>query len=113
MLRALAFAAVTFLAAPSLVASAAAADLAPDQQSAICGARKTCKTTTADAGQGPGNVALTIVDAHFDLADKPQDAPEEGCMGDPEAADAPERDGGREIWLIAGAVAPKRILALC
>ncbi|MDQ7247142.1 hypothetical protein [Dongia sedimenti] len=108
MFRWLAFAAVTVLATRAL-----AADLTPDQQSAICGARKTCKTTTADAGQGPGNVKLTIVDAHFDVADKPEEAPEEGCLGDPEATDAPERDGGREIWLIAGSAAPKRILALC
>jgi hypothetical protein len=108
MFRWLAFAAVTVLAS-----QAVAADLTPDQQSAICGARKTCKTTAADAGQGPGNVKLTIVDTHFDVADKPQDAPEDGCIGDQEATDAPARDGGREIWLIAGSAVPKRILALC
>lgn len=108
MFRWLVFAAVTVLAS-----QACAADLTPDQQSAICGARKTCKTTTADAGQGPGNVKLTIVDVHFDVADKPEQAPEEGCLGDPEATDAPERDGGREIWLIAGSEAPRRVLALC
>lgn len=108
MFRWLAFAAVTFLSTSSF-----AADLTPDQQSAICGARKTCKATTVDAGQGPGNVKLTVVDVHFDVADKPEEAPEEGCIGDLEATDAPERDGGREVWLIAGAEAPKRILALC
>jgi hypothetical protein len=108
MFRWLAFAAVTMLASQAF-----AADLTPDQQSAICGARKTCKTTTADAGQGPGNVKLTVVDVHFDVADKPAEAPEDGCIGDPEATDAPERDGGRELWLIAGSEAPKRILALC
>jgi hypothetical protein len=108
MFRWLAFAAVIFLSAPAF-----AADLTPDQQSAICGARKTCKATLADAGEGPGNVKLTIVDVHFDTADKPQDAPEEGCIGDPEAVDAPDHDGGRELWLLAGSEAPKRILALC
>jgi hypothetical protein len=108
MFRWLAVAALTVLAS-----QAVAADLARDQQSAICGARKTCKTTVADAGEGPGHVKLAIVDAHFDVADKPQDAPEEGCIGDPEAEDAPEHDGGREIWLLAGNDAPKRILALC
>ena len=108
MVRWLVFAAVTFLAT-----QAAAADLTPDQQSAICGARKTCKVTVADAGQGPGNVTLTIADASFGVADKPQDAPEDGCIGDMEAADAPAHDGGREIWLIAGTDAPKRLLALC
>ena len=108
MVRWLASAAVIFLSAQAF-----AADLTPDQQAAICGARKTCKVTLADAGQGPGNVTLTIADAHFDVADKPQDAPEDGCVGDMEAADAPERDGGRELWLIAGSEAPKRLLALC
>jgi hypothetical protein len=108
MFRWLAFAAVIFLSTPVF-----AADLTPDQQSAICGARKTCKTTTVDAGEGPGRVKLTVVDVHFDVADKPTEAPEEGCIGDPEATDAPPRDGGRELWLIAGTEAPKRILALC
>jgi len=93
--------------------TAFAADLTPDQQSAICGARKTCKTTIADAGEGPGHVKLTVVDASFGVADKPAEAPEDGCIGDPEAADAPDRDGGRELWLITGTGAPKRILALC
>jgi hypothetical protein len=108
MFRWLAFAAVTVLATHAF-----AADLTPDQQSAICGARKTCKTEVADAGQGPGNVKLTIAVAHFGVADKPEDAPEEGCMGDPEVADGPERDGGEEVWLISGNDAPKRLLALC
>ena len=108
MFRWLAVAALTALASQAF-----AADLTPDQLSAICGARKTCKTTTADAGEGPGHVKLTIVDVHFDVADKPQDSPEEGCIGDPEAVDAPDHDGGREIWLLAGGEAPKRILALC
>src|SRR3569832_507459 len=90
-----------------------AADLTPDQQSAICGARKTCKTTIADAGEGPGHVKLTVVDASFGVADKPAEAPEDGCIGDLEAADVPDHDGGRELWLIAGSETPKRILALC
>jgi hypothetical protein len=93
---------------------ASAVDLAPDQQSAICGARKTCKIdNVADAGQGPGNVKLTVVEVRFGVADKPEDAPEDGCIGDLESTDAPERDGGREVWLIAGSAAPKRLLALC
>jgi len=90
-----------------------AADLSLDLQSAVCGARASCQVIVADAGQGPGNVRLTVVEARFDIADKPQDAPEEGCIGDPEAVDAPERDGGLEVWLIAGNAAPKRLLALC
>ncbi len=108
MFRWLAFAAVTMLAS-----QASATDLTPDQRSTICGVRKTCQTAAADAGQGPGNVKLTVVDVHLDVADKPAEAPEEGCIGDLEAADAPDNDGGRELWLIAGSDAPKRVLALC
>jgi hypothetical protein len=108
MFRWLAVATVIFLSMPAL-----AADLTPDQQAAICGARKTCRATAVDAGEGPGHVKLTVVDVHFDVIDKPAEAPEEGCMGDPEATDAPDRDGGRELWLIAGGDAPKRVLALC
>jgi hypothetical protein len=103
------------IAAAIFVSSqASAVDLSPDQQSAICGARKTCKIETiADAGQGPGNVKLTVVEVRFAVADKPAEAPEDGCIGDLEATDAPERDGGLEAWLIAGGDAPKRVLALC
>jgi hypothetical protein len=93
---------------------AAAADLSSELKSAICGARKTCKIdNVADAGQGPGNVKLTVVEVRFAVADKPEDAPEDGCIGDLESTDAPERDGGQEVWLIAGSTAPKRLLALC
>ena len=70
MFRWLAVAAFTMLASQVF-----AADLTPDQQSAICGARNTCKTTTVDAGEGPGHVKLTVVDVHFDVADKPAEAP--------------------------------------
>jgi hypothetical protein len=108
MFRWLAVAAFTVLATQAL-----AADLTPDQRAAICGSRETCTTTPVDAGEGPGQVKLTVVDVHFGLADKPDDAPEDGCIGDRESADAPDRDGGRELWLIAGGAAPKRILALC
>ena len=113
MFRWLAFAAVTVLVTQASAAQVLAADVTPEQQSAICGARATCKIETADAGQGPGNVKLTVAVAHFGVADKPEDAPEEGCMGDPEVVDGPEHDGGQEVWLIAGNAAPKRLLALC
>jgi hypothetical protein len=109
MFRWLAAAALTVLASQAF-----AVDLTPDQRSAICGARKTCKIENiADAGQGPGNIKLTVAEVRFDIADKPQDAPEDGCIGDLESTDAPERDGGQEVWLIVGGAVPKRILALC
>jgi len=92
----------------------AANNLTPEQQSAICGAHKTCKVVNvADAAQGPGNMKLTVVEVRFDLAEKPTDAPDEGCIEDVESADGPARDGGQEFWLLAGNAAPKRILALC
>ncbi|HVY98746.1 MAG TPA: hypothetical protein VHA35_04550 [Dongiaceae bacterium] len=90
-----------------------AADITPGQQAAICGARSSCKLAATDAGQGAQHEALTVVEASFALADKPQDAPEEGCINDSGDADAPDHDGGREYWLIAGDAAPKRVLALC
>ncbi|HVT52730.1 MAG TPA: hypothetical protein VHE77_14220 [Dongiaceae bacterium] len=89
------------------------ADLKPDQQAAICAARASCKVTVTDAGQGAQHEALTVVEAKFALADKPKDAPDEGCINDSGDADAPDHDGGHEFWLIAGDAAPKRLLALC
>ena len=110
MFRWLAFAVVMSFATQTVAADPT---LTPDQQSAICGARQTCKLEVDDAGQGPDHVKLTIAVAHFDVADKPEDAPEEGCIGDPEVVDGPEYDGGEEVWLLAGSEVPKLLLALC
>ena len=108
MFRWLALAAFTLLSIP-----AAAADLSPDQKSAICGSRASCKVTLSDAGQGKQQEALTVVEARFALTDKSKDAPDEGCVNDSGDADAPDHDGGHEFWLIAGSAAPKLLLALC
>ena len=54
--------------------TAEAADLTPEQKSAICGARQTCKTAVSDAGTGAQQEKLTVVEARFDLADKPAEA---------------------------------------
>jgi hypothetical protein len=89
------------------------ADVAGPQRAAICGSRSSCKLIATDAGQGAQHEALTVVEAKFALADKPQDAPEEGCIDDSADADATQYDGGHEYWLIAGDAAPKRLLALC
>lgn len=70
-----------------------AADLKPEQQAAICGARASCKVVTTDAGQGRQQEPLTVVEARFALADKPQDAPEQGCTNDTGEENAPEYDG--------------------
>ena len=96
-----------------IVFPAFGADLKPEQQSAICGARSSCKLIATDAGQGAQHEALTVVEAKFALADKPHDAPEQGCTNDSGEENAAEYDGGHEFWLIAGDAAPKRLLALC
>jgi hypothetical protein len=96
-----------------LAAPAFGADITPDQKSAICGARASCTLIATDAGQGAQHEPLTVVEARFALADKPQDAPEQGCINDTGAENAPEYDGGHEFWLLAGDAAPKRLLALC
>jgi len=90
-----------------------AGDLKPEQQTAICGGRSSCKLTVTDAGQGAQHEVLTVVEAKFALADKPKDGPDEGCINDSGDADAPDHDGGHEFWLLAGDAAPKRLLALC
>jgi hypothetical protein len=101
---------VLFLA---MAVPALSADLKPEQQTAICGSRSSCKLVATDAGQGAQHEALTVVEAKFALADKPQDAPEQGCANDGGEEDGPEYDGGHEFWLIDGDAAPKRLLALC
>lgn len=108
MFRWLAFAAVVFLATPAI-----AADLTPDQKSAICGSRASCKTILTDAGTGAQQEKLTVVEARFDVSDKSEEAMEQGCINDSGDENAPDYDGGHEYWLIAGDAAPKRLLALC
>jgi hypothetical protein len=108
MVRWLALAGLTLLSMP-----ASAADLTPDQKSAICGTRASCRTTLTDAGAGAQQERLTVVEARFDTADKPAEAMEQGCINDSGAENAPDYDGGHEYWLIAGDAAPKRLLALC
>jgi hypothetical protein len=108
MFRWLASAAILFVAT-----SAQAADLTPEQKAAICGTRASCKIALSDAGTGALQEKLTVVEARFDLADKPADAMEQGCVNDSWEENVPDYDGGREVWLIAGDAAPKRLLAFC
>src|ERR1700733_9404423 len=83
-----------------LAAPAFGADITPVQKSAICGARASCTLSATDAGQGAQHEVLTVVEAKFALTDKPQDAPEQGCINDTGAENAPEYDGGHEFWLL-------------
>jgi hypothetical protein len=102
---------MTFFAAAGPVL---AADLSPDQKSAVCGARASCQVAAVtDAGQDAAGAPLSVVELRFALADKPAEAPDEGCIAAGDAEDQPDHDGGREFWLLSGKAAPKRLLALC
>lgn len=60
------------------------------------------------AGTGADGVPLTVAEIGLGLADKPGDAPDDGCR----EAEGPS-DGGREYWLIEGEQAPRKLFALC
>jgi hypothetical protein len=81
------------LAAPSLTAA---------QKVAICGKRTTCAVTDIDAAG-----AQSVAEVHFGLKDKPDDAPDDGCLVD----DNGPKDGGTEYWLLGAK--PVQVLALC
>lgn len=86
-----------------------AADVTDAQKAAMCQARKTCVVAPLhDAGRAAGGT-LGVAELHFGLADKPDDAPDEGCI----AGDYETRDGGVEYWLLEGDAAPRLILQLC
>lgn len=86
-----------------------AADVAEAQKSTMCEDRKTCVVATVhDAGNTAAG-ALGVAELRFGLADKPEDAPEEGCI----AGDYESRDGGIEYWLLEGNEIPRLLLRLC
>lgn len=60
------------------------------------------------AGNAADGVPLTVAEIALALADKPADAPDDGCR----SAEGPH-DGGREYWLIEGEQAPRKLFALC
>ena len=75
----------------------------------VCGERKSCQIFKLwPAGRAPADAALAVAEVHLGLADKPEDAPEDGCR-----AEEGGNDGGREYWLIEGERPPRLILALC
>jgi len=82
--------------------------LPPDVRAEMCGARQSCAVVTAHpAGTTQRGDKLTIVQLRFALADRPKDAPEEGCrLGD-------QSDGGTEYWLVRAGQQPRLVLALC
>lgn len=97
-----------------LMGAAAGADavaLTAEQKAAICGSRASCKIArTTDAGKDDEGKALALVELHLALADRPAEAPEEGCYSDP---DSETKDGGIEYWLLRAGGAPLRLMSLC
>lgn len=86
-----------------------AADVADAQKSAMCGDRKTCVVATVHDAGSAASGTLGVAELHFGLADKPDDAPDEGCI----AGDYETRDGGVEYWLLEGDTPPHLLLHLC
>lgn len=81
----------------------AAPSLNPAQKAAICGKRTTCGVTAVHKAG-----ALSVAEIHFGIKDKPDDAPDDGCI----ISDTSEKkDGGTEYWLLGAK--PVQILALC
>lgn len=90
--------------------AAAAAGPTPAQTDAICGTRTTCTVGKSyDGGRAANGTALSVVEIHLGLKDKPDDAPDDGCH----AADDDKRDGGVEYWRLGGGAQPARLLKFC
>jgi hypothetical protein len=95
-----------------LLAVPLAASAAPDatQTAAICQGRATCKIAkTYDGGKSATGTTLSVIEARLGLANKPEDAPPDGCRADSGNA----FDGGVEYWLLDGAASPRQLLKLC
>ena len=75
----------------------------------ICGERKSCQIFKLwPAGRSQAGAELAVAEVRLGLADKPDDAPEDGCR-----SGEGDNDGGREYWLIEGSAAQHLILSLC
>ena len=92
------------------LAPAAPADVTDAQKAAMCQGRKTCAVAPMlhKAGSSVAG-SLSVAELHFGVADKPDDAPEEGCIG----GNYETRDGGVEYWLLEGSAPPRLLLRLC
>jgi hypothetical protein len=92
----------------ALAAVAAAAD-GDDLKPVICKARATCRIAKLTlAGKSDSGVRLAVAEVALGLADKPADAPEDGCRSDQD-----NNDGGREYWLVEGGRPARLLLKLC
>lgn len=105
---------IVVLAAALAALPALAADPAPDAARlapAICGKRTSCRIAELlPAGQSEAGQPLAVAVVALGLADRPEDAPAEGCRRD---GDEEGHDGGREYWLVEGQRAPRLLLQLC
>lgn len=87
---------------------AAAQALPPEARAAMCGARQSCAIVGAQsAGTTQRGDKLTVVQLRFALADRPKEAPDEGCR------DGDQQDGGTEYWLLRPGGPPRLVLSLC
>lgn len=90
------------------IAQATAADLSASQLAAICGERSRCDLVgTHEAGKAADGESRVVAELRLSLADKPDDAPDDGCRRDS------DRDGGTEYWVFNGRQPPVRLLDLC
>ena len=83
-------------------AVAGGVSISPAQKAAICGKRATCNVTALHKAG-----SASVAEIHLGLKDKPDDAPDNGCMLD----SYDKHDGGTEYWLLGAA--PLKLLALC
>jgi hypothetical protein len=95
--------AIIAIAALFSCAAVAAVSIAPSQKAAICGKRTTCAVTALHKAG-----SASVAEIHFGLKDKPDDAPDDGCIVNVNSA---KKDGGTEYWLLGAA--PLQLLALC
>lgn len=102
-------ASVLALAAASLCgATHATTAVTKTVRAGICGHRAACRITRVfDAGTSAGGVPLAVAEIHLGLADKPADAPAQGCRNDDGF------DGGAEWWLVEARPPAQRLLKLC
>jgi hypothetical protein len=104
--------AVTATVAVLVAGSVNTASLPADQKAAICGQRSSCKIAAVTAaGSDESGAKLSIAQVTFGVADKGEDAPEDGCLSQDQDSD--ERNGGYEYWLLRADDAPRMVLALC
>jgi hypothetical protein len=82
--------------------------LPAEMRAAMCGGRQSCAIVTAHpAGTTQRGDRLTVVQLRFGVADRPKEAPEDGCR------DGDQQDGGTEYWLLRPGDPPRLVVALC